>query len=79
MTTMANIPRQQLQRSIDESEDANERARFLVKCLADEAYSGKFTDWEDEFIESLYDKLLANPKAVFSDKQLEILERIWKK
>lgn len=36
-----------------------------------------FSDWEKEFIESLWDQF--RRRKILSDKQIEILERIWDK
>jgi hypothetical protein len=63
----------------DQDEKDQERARFLLGYMKEEVFTGQFNDWEDNFIESLLNHLSANPNYQFSQKQIEVLEKIWKK
>ena len=65
------VPRQKIDTS-------NERPRFLIKCMM-EVPPIDATEWEESFVESLAEKLEGDPNYVFSEKQLEVLERIWAK
>ncbi|HEY3302507.1 MAG TPA: hypothetical protein VGL70_03105 [Candidatus Binatia bacterium] len=53
------------------------REEYLVACLGEEASDAKFTDWERGFIMSLVKQVGQGRKL--SDKQKEILERLWEK
>jgi hypothetical protein len=53
------------------------REEYLVACLGEEANDSKFTDWERGFIVSLVKQVGQGRKL--SDKQKEILERLWEK
>jgi hypothetical protein len=53
------------------------RAEYLVACLKEEANDPKFSDWERDFIVSLVRQVGSGRKL--SDKQEEILERLWDK
>jgi hypothetical protein len=53
------------------------RAEYLVACLREEANDPKFSDWERDFIVSLARQVGLGGKL--SEKQKEILERLWDK
>jgi hypothetical protein len=53
------------------------RAEYLVACLKEEANDPKFSDWERDFIVSLARQVGLGRKL--SEKQREILERLWDK
>jgi hypothetical protein len=53
------------------------RAEYLVACLREEANDPKFSEWERDFIVSLARQVGLGRKL--SDKQKEILERLWDK
>jgi hypothetical protein len=53
------------------------REEYLVACLREEADDPKFTDWERKFIASLSRQLRQGRQL--TEKQKEILERIWEK
>jgi len=53
------------------------RDEYLVACLRDELNDPKFTEWERGFIASLARQVGQGRKL--SDKQKQILERIWDK
>jgi len=53
------------------------REEYLIACLREERQDPKFSDWERQFIGSLAKQMDQGRKP--TDKQKEILERIWKK
>lgn len=53
------------------------REELLVACLRDERNDPKFSDWEKDFIASLARQVDQGRRL--TDRQKEILERIWKK
>lgn len=53
------------------------RDEYLVACLKDELNDPKFSDWERDFITSLARQVGQGRKL--SEKQKQILERIWDK
>jgi hypothetical protein len=53
------------------------REEYLIACLREERQDAKFSDWEKQFIGSLARQMDQGRKP--TDKQKEILERIWKK
>jgi hypothetical protein len=53
------------------------RDEYLVACLREEASDAKFSEWERGFIASLARQVGQGRKL--SDKQRQILERIWDK
>lgn len=53
------------------------REDYLIACLREERDDPKFSDWEKQFIASLAKQLDQGRKL--TDRQKEILERIWKK
>ncbi|MGH7930171.1 MAG: hypothetical protein ACREQV_20530 [Candidatus Binatia bacterium] len=57
----------------------NEKSRdeYLVACLRDEVNDPRFSDWERDFVMSLARQLSQGRKL--SEKQKQILERIWDK
>ena len=60
-----------------ETKPRKSREEYLIACLRDERQDPKFTDWEKQFIGSLARQMDQGRKP--TDKQKEILERIWKK
>lgn len=58
-------------------EQQKSREEYLVACLREEADDAKFTDWERKFIASLFKQVGQGRKL--TERQKEILERIWKK
>jgi hypothetical protein len=61
----------------DKAKQHKSREEYLVACLGEEANDSKFTDWERGFIMSLVKQVGQGRKL--SDKQKEILERLWEK
>jgi hypothetical protein len=57
----------------------NEKSRdeYLIACLRDEVNDPKFSEWERGFITSLARQVGQGRKL--SEKQKQILERIWDK
>lgn len=53
------------------------RDEYLVACLRDEVNDPKFSEWERGFIASLARQVGQGRKL--SEKQKQILERIWDK
>ena len=53
------------------------REHYLLACLRDECHDPKFSDWEKQFITSLARQV--DRGRELSQKQKDILERIWKK
>jgi hypothetical protein len=53
------------------------RDEYLVACLRDEVNDPKFSDWERGFIASVVRQVSQGRKL--SEKQKQILERIWNK
>jgi hypothetical protein len=53
------------------------RHEYLIACLKDEVDDPKFSDWEREFITSVARQVSQGRNL--SDKQKQILERIWDK
>jgi hypothetical protein len=53
------------------------RDEYLVACLRDEVNDPKFSDWERGFITSVARQVRQGRKL--SEKQKQILERIWDK
>lgn len=53
------------------------REEYLVACLRDEQNDPKYSDWERNFIASVAKQVDQGRKL--SDRQLEIIERIWDK
>jgi hypothetical protein len=58
---------------------AQEKSRdeYLVACLRDEVNDPKFSEWERGFITSLARQVSQGRKL--SERQKQILERIWNK
>lgn len=65
------------QREPEKLKGQKSRAEYLVACLREEANDPKFSDWERDFIVSLARQVGMGRKL--SDKQKEILERLWDK
>lgn len=55
------------------------RAHYLITCLLDEMDDERFTDWERKFIESIAKQIEGKSEATLSEKQEDVLERIWGK
>lgn len=53
------------------------RAEYLIACLREERNDPKFSDWEKQFIGSVARQIDQGRKI--TERQKEILERIWKK
>ena len=53
------------------------REEYLVACLSEESNDPKFTDWERQFISSLARQVAQGRKL--SEKQKEVIERLWDK
>jgi predicted ATP-binding protein involved in virulence len=66
-----------IQRQPEKSTQQKSREEYLVACLNEEANDSKFSDWERNFISSLAKQVAEGRKL--SDKQKEILERLWEK
>ena len=60
-----------------QSKQQKSREEYLISCLRVETNDPKFTDWEKTFIASLARQVGVGRKL--SEKQKEILERIWEK
>ena len=59
----------------NQSKEGKSRHEYLVACLKDEVDDPKFSDWERGFIVSLARQVGQGRKL--SEKQRQILERIW--
>ena len=57
-----------------------ERAVYRVARLMDEMEEGeiKFNEWEINFINSIADNLAINPDYPLSDKQIAVINRLYK-
>jgi predicted ATP-binding protein involved in virulence len=66
-----------IQREPEKSSQKKSREEYLIACLAEEANDSKFSDWERNFISSLARQAAEGRKL--SDKQKEIIERLWEK
>jgi hypothetical protein len=64
-------------RSAPEPTKEKSREEYLVACLGEEANDAKFSDWERDFIMSLVRQVGQGRKL--SEKQKQILERLWDK
>ncbi|HEX2227631.1 MAG TPA: hypothetical protein VHM64_10855 [Candidatus Binatia bacterium] len=64
-------------KSLDEVANEKSRDEYLIACLRDEVNDPKFSEWERGFIMSLARQLDQGRRL--SEKQKEILERIWNK
>ena len=53
------------------------REEYMLACLRDELSDPKFSDWEKNFIASLSKQIDLGRRL--TDRQKEILERIWDK
>jgi hypothetical protein len=53
------------------------REEYMLACLRDELRDPKFSDWEKNFIASLAKQIDLGRRL--TDRQKEILERIWEK
>jgi hypothetical protein len=60
-----------------QSQGQKSREELLVTCLREERNDPRFSDWEKNFITSLARQVDHGRKL--TDRQKEILERIWKK
>jgi hypothetical protein len=61
----------------EQAKQQKSREDYLIACLREERDDPKFSDWERQFIGSLARQMDQGRKP--TDKQKEILERIWKK
>jgi len=61
----------------EQAKQQKSREEYLIACLREEREDPKFSDWEKQFIGSLARQMDQGRKP--TDKQKEILERIWKK
>jgi hypothetical protein len=64
-------------RKPEEVNKEKSRDEYLVACLRDEVNDPRFSDWERGFITSLARQV--NQGRKLSEKQKQILERIWDK
>jgi len=55
------------------------RTHYIVTCLLDEMDDDRFTDWEREFIDSIAKRIEGLEEVALTEKQEEVLERIWGK
>ena len=53
------------------------REEYLIACLREEIYDPKFTDWERSFVASV--STLVRRGKKLTEKQTQILERLWEK
>jgi hypothetical protein len=60
-----------------EAKQRKSREEYLIACLREERSDPKFSDWEKQFIVSLARQIDQGRKI--TDRQKEVLERIWKK
>ena len=60
-----------------QTKEQKSREELLVACLREERNDPKFSDWEKDFIASLARQVDHGRKL--TDRQKEILERIWRK
>lgn len=61
----------------EQAKQQKSREDYLIACLREERDDPKFSDWEKQFIASVAKQLDQGRKL--TDRQKEILERIWKK
>lgn len=61
----------------DQAKQQKSREEYLIACLREERSDPKFSDWEKQFIGSLAGQIDQGRKI--TDRQKEVLERIWKK
>lgn len=66
-----------ISKSPEQARQQKSREEYLIACLREEREDPKFSDWEKQFIASLARQMDQGRKP--TDKQREILERIWKK
>jgi predicted ATP-binding protein involved in virulence len=71
------VKRKSVPNSEDQSKRQKSREEYLIACLREEQNDPKFSDWEQQFIGSLARQVDQGRKL--SERQKEILERIWKK
>jgi hypothetical protein len=64
-------------KSQDKPKQQKSREHYLVACLREERDDPKFSDWEKEFIGSIANQI--DQGRALSEKQKDILERLWKK
>jgi hypothetical protein len=60
-----------------EPEPQKSREEYQIACLSEETNDPKFTAWERDFIASLARQVGQGRKL--TDKQKEIVERLWQK
>lgn len=61
----------------DQAKQQKSREEYLIACLREERSDPKFSDWEKQFIGSLARQIDQGRKI--TERQKEVLERIWKK
>ncbi len=66
-----------IRREPEKPRQQKSREEYLVACLGQEVNDSKFTDWERSFIASLVEQVRQGRRL--SDKQKEVLERLWEK
>jgi len=66
-----------IQKKSEDPKQQKSREEYLVACLREEANDPKFTDWERNFITSLVRQVGLGREL--SEKQKEVLERLWEK
>ena len=59
------------------ADKSKSREEYMLACLRDELRDPKFSDWEKNFIASLAKQV--DLGRTLTDRQKEILERIWDK
>jgi hypothetical protein len=64
-------------REPEKSQQQKSREEYLIACLREEANDPKFTEWEQKFIASLARQVAQGRRL--TERQKEILERIWEK
>ncbi|HWP56260.1 MAG TPA: hypothetical protein VNL14_00065 [Candidatus Acidoferrales bacterium] len=64
-------------RETPEKPSRKSREEYMIACLSDEVADEKFTDWERGFVASVARQLARGGKL--SDRQRQILERLWEK
>ena len=66
-----------ISRAGDQIKQQKSREEYLIACLREVQSDAKFSDWEKQFIGSLARQIDQGRKI--TDRQKEVLERIWKK
>jgi hypothetical protein len=66
-----------IQSEAEKTKQQKSRDEYLVACLGEEANDSKFSDWERSFILSVVRQVAQGRKL--SEKQKEVVERLWEK